>query len=215
MKKLGMFMMFVISMIMAMPTINAQELSKRDIKRIEKEARKDAKRLTKEGWKVAPGVPSLERQLILSYTKQAEVDTQGVEKNIKGEAMSVGEFYDSAYTQATVLAKNDIAGKMETFVMGKLQTEVGNGQLSEQQAASMSEIVSNTKYTVAQHLGQVSMPVTIYRDLDNGNVQVRVMAFYSKAAALEVAKAELKKTLRQKAKELDLGEKVVDDILDF
>ena len=41
------------------------------------------------------------------------------------------------------------------------------------------------------------------------------MAFYSKAAALEVAKAELKKTLRQKAKELDLGEKVVDDILDF
>lgn len=208
-------MMFVISMVIAMPTINAQELSKRDLKQIEKDARKEAKRLSKEGWKVAPGVPSLERQLIASYTKQAEMDAQGLEKNIKGEAMSIGEFYDSAYTQATVLAKNDIAGKMETFVMGKLQSEVSNGQLSQQQAASVSETVSNTKYTVAQHLGQVSMPVTIYRDLDNGNIQVRVMAFYSKAAALEIAKTELRKTLREKAKELDLGDKVVDEILDF
>jgi len=210
-----MFLMLVVATVIAMPNMNAQELSKREIKKIERDARKEAKRLTKDGWKVAPGAPSMERQLIAAYTKQAEMDNQGLEKNIKGEAMSVGEFYDAAYKQATVLAKNDIAEKMETFVMGRVENKVSNGQLTGKQAASVAETVSNTKNTVAQHLGQVNMPVTVYRDLANNNVEVRVMAFYSKAAATEIAKEELRKSLKDKANELGIEDDTVDDILNF
>ena len=210
-----MFLMMVVAMVIATPNMNAQELTKRDIKNIERDARKETKRLTKEGWKVTPGSLSLERQLTEAYTKQAEKDAQGMEKNIKGEAMSIGEFFDAAYMQASTLAKNDIASKMETFVMGRVQSLVNNGQLSGKQAVSVGETASHTKNTVAQHLGQVSMPVTMYRDLANGNVEVRVIAFYSKMAAVNIAKEELRRSLKEQSDNLGLDDNAIEDILNF
>ena len=66
MKKLGMFLMLVVAMAVAMPTSYAQ-LSKKEMKTIEKNAKKEAKILKKEGWKAAPGNPTIEMQLIESY----------------------------------------------------------------------------------------------------------------------------------------------------
>lgn len=79
-----------------------------------KAARKDAKRLTKEGWITAPGALPLEKQLDKSYLMQMEYDNDMYPKYLMGEAMSIGENYDAAKMQALELAKQNLAGQIQT-----------------------------------------------------------------------------------------------------
>ena len=66
-----------------------------------KTARKEAKKLTKEGWKVSPGALPMEKQLDRSYMMEMEIDDDLFQKFIIGEAMSFGSVYDAAKMQAT------------------------------------------------------------------------------------------------------------------
>jgi len=79
-----------------------------------KDARKNAKKLTKEGWTVAPGALPLEKQLDKSYMMQYEFDENQFPKYIMGEAMAIAENYDAAKMQALELAKQNLAGQIQT-----------------------------------------------------------------------------------------------------
>ena len=201
-----MFLMFVLAMAVAMPTSYAQ-LSKRELKTIEKNAKKEAKILTKEGWKVAPGNPPLEMQLIESYKMQMQKDEYGYNKFIQGEAMTVGQMYDAALFQAQNLSKMDLAGKMETRVIQIIDNKLANKEISQQEATSLATSISAGKNLVAQKLGQVVNPVKTYKNLPNGNVEVRVIVYYSQALAMRAAKeamrGELEKEANDLAKKLD------------
>lgn len=50
-----------------------------------KTARKEAKKLTKEGWKVSPGALPMEKQLDRSYMMEMEIDDDLFQKFIIGE----------------------------------------------------------------------------------------------------------------------------------
>lgn len=201
-----MFLMLVVAMTVAMPASYAQ-LSKSDIKAIEKAAKKEAKLLTKDGWKVAPGNPAMELQLKDSYQMQYQRDEFGYDKFIQGEAMTVGQVYDAALFQAENLAKLNLAGKMETRVIQIIDNKVANKQISRDDATSLATSVGAGKNLVAQKLGQIIFPVKMYRDLPNGNVEVRVIAYYSQALAMravkEAMRGELEKEASDLAKELD------------
>lgn len=211
MKKLGMFLMFVLAMTVAMPTSYAQ-MSKKEIRLIEKNAKKEAKQLKKDGWRVAPGNPTIEMQLIESYKMQAQKDDFGYDKFIQGEAMTVGQIYDAALFQAENLSKMSLAGKMETRVISIIDNKLANNQISQNDATSLAKSVSAGKNLIAQKLGQVITPVKMYKDLPNGNIEVRVITYYSQALAMRAAKeamrGELEKDASDLAKELDniLGE---------
>jgi hypothetical protein len=206
MKKLGMFLMFMVAMAVAMPTSYAQ-LSKKEMKQIEKSAKKEAKVLKKEGWKVAPGNPSMEMQLTESFKMQMQKDENGYDKYVQGEAMTVGQVYDAAWFQADNLSKANLAGKMETRVIQIIDNKLANEQISERDATSLAKSVSSGKNLIAKKLGQVITPVKMYRELPNGNIEVRVVVYYSQAlamkAAKEVMRAELEKEADDLAKELD------------
>lgn len=201
-----MFLMLVVAMAIAMPTSYAQ-LSKKEMKAIEKDAKKEAKQAKKDGWKVAPGNPSMEMQLTEAYKLQMQKDDNGYPKFIQGEAMTVGQVYDAALFQADNLSKMNLAGKMETRVMQIIDNKLANEQISERDANSLAKSVSSGKNLIAQRLGQVITPVKMYRELPNGNIEVRVVVFYSQAlamkAAKEVMRAELEKEADDLAKELD------------
>ena len=198
MKKLGTFLMLLVAMTFAMPTSYAQ-LSKKEEKRIEKAAKKDAKDLKKEGWKVAPGNPSMELQLIESYKMQFQKDEYGYDKFIQGEAMTVGQVYDAALSQAQNLSKIDLAAKMETRVIQIIDNKLANKEISRDEATSLATCISAGKNLVAQKLGQVITPVKLYRDLPNGNIEVRVMVFYSQALAMRAAKEAMRGELEKQA----------------
>lgn len=209
MKKLGMFLMLVVAMAVAMPTSYAQ-LSKKEIKKIEKTAKKEAKQLKKDGWKVAPGNPSMEMQLTESFKYQMQKDDEGYDKFIQGEAMTVGQVYDAALFQADNLSKLNLASKMETRVIQIIDNKLANKEISKEDAVSLVTSISASKNLISQRLGQVITPVKMYRDLPNGNVEVRIIAYYSQTMANKVAKAAMREDLEKEANDLSNR---LDDIL--
>ena len=89
-----------------------------------KAARNEAKKLGKEGWKAAPGALPLEKQLDRSYLMQMEYDENMYPKYLMGEAMSIGENYDAAKMQALELAKQNLAGQIQTEITALIENSV-------------------------------------------------------------------------------------------
>ena len=203
--------MFVLSLAIASPCVYAQKLTK-DQKKAAKTIKKEVKSLKKQGWTVAPGNLPMDLQLKDSYNNQLEKDANGYPKYIAGEAMTTGETYDAALFQATELAKLDLAGKISTEVTELIDNKLANKQLNDKQAASLAESVAASKNLVSQRLGRVLSPVIMYRDLDNGNVEVRTVVYYSHDLAQKAVKETIREQLEQKAD--DLG-KQLDNILGF
>lgn len=106
-----------------------------------KAARKDAKKLTKEGWITAPGALPLEKQLDKSYMMQMEYDDDMYPKYLMGEAMSIGENYDAAKMQALELAKQNLAGQIQTEVTALIENSVANQQLANEEASSLTQSI--------------------------------------------------------------------------
>ena len=94
-----------------------------------KDARKEAKSLSKEGWQSAPGALPIERQLDRSYMMQQEFDDDMFPKYLMGEGMSIAESYDAAKMQATELAKQNLAGQIQTEITALVENNVSNKQL--------------------------------------------------------------------------------------
>ena len=107
-----------------------KKLSKAELnEKATKTARKDAKQLQKEGWQTAPGALPIEKQLDKSYLMQMEYDEDMFPKYIMAEAMSIGENYDAAKMQAIELAKQNLAGQIQTEVTALIENTVANKQL--------------------------------------------------------------------------------------
>ena len=209
MKKLSVIVMMFVSLFMVASCGSNKGLTK-DQKSANKSIAKEVKQLKKEGWQVAPGNLSMELQLKESYAKALERDDKGYDKFVSGEAMTTGENYDAALFQASNLAKLDLAGKIETEVTELIDNKLANKQLTQKQAASLAESVAASKNLVSQKLGRVIAPIKMYRNLENGNVEVRTVVYYSHELAMEAAKASIREDLEKKADDLS---KQLDEIL--
>lgn len=126
-----------------------QELAKASKKELNekatKAARKEAKKLSKEGWKTAPGALPIEKQLDKSYMMQYQYDSEGFPQYIMAEAMSIGGNYDAAKMQALELAKQNLAGQIQTEITALVENTVANEQLSSEQAESITKSVMASK----------------------------------------------------------------------
>lgn len=172
-----------------------------------KDARKEAKRLKKQGWQVAPGSLPMEKQLDRLYEMQYEIDLNtGYPKFIKGEAMTTGGNYDAAKMQAVNLAKIELAGNISTEIAAIIDNEVANKQLDPQEATSISESVMGAKNFISQSIGQTITALELYRDLPNKNKEVRVVIMYNS----DMAKAAAKKAIQNEL--MEKGDKLIDQL---
>lgn len=184
------------------------QASKSDLnKKASKAARKEAKRLTKEGWMTAPGALPMEKQLDKSYIMQMEYDNDMFPKYLMGEAMSIGENYDAAKMQALELAKQNLAGQIQTEVTALIENTVANKQLQPEEAASVIQSISAGKNLISQSIGRVITVVEVYRSATNKNKEVLVRIAYNsnmaKKAAKEVVRTDLDKKGDDMQKKLD------------
>lgn len=195
---------------MAISTVNAQTSRKAVVKQTKSEltakatkaARKEAKNLAKEGWQVAPGALPLDKQLDKSYMMQYETDDNGYPKYLMGEAMSIGENYDAAKLQVLELAKQNLAGQIQTEVTALIENTVANKQLEPEEAASITKTVMASKNLISQSIGRVITVVEVYRTLKNKNKEVLVrIAYNSDMAKREILNA-LEKELEQEGEDL-------------
>lgn len=193
-------------MLMAAPlTMNAdnQKQAKKELDaKASKTARNEAKRLKKEGWQAAPGGLPLEKQLDRSYLKQMEEDELGYPKFLMGEAMSIGENYDAAKMQALELAKQNLAGQIQTEVTALIENTVANKQLAKEEAASITESVLASKNLISQKIGKTITMVEVYRTLPNKNKEVLVRLAYNMGMAKEAARQAIRDDLEQKGKDM-------------
>lgn len=167
-----------------------------------KDARKAAKQYMKEGWTVTPGALPIEKQLDKAYLMQYERDDSGYPKYLMGEAMSIGENYDAARMQAQELAKQNLAGQLQTEITALVDNSLANKQLSAEEAASITETVVAGKSLISQRLGRMIPLVEMYRTLDNKNKEVLIRVAYNSAMAREAAKNVMREELEKKGEDL-------------
>lgn len=191
-----------------------QELTKASKKELNekasKAARKAAKQLSKEGWKTAPGALPLEKQLDKSYLMQMEFDEDMFPKYIMAEAMSIGENYDAAKLQALELAKQNLAGQIQTEITALIENSVANKQLSAEQAASVTKTILAGKNLISQSIGRTIPVVEVYRTLNNNNKEVLVRIAYNSAMSKSAAKKAMQDNLEKESDDL---KKTLDEIL--
>ncbi len=167
-----------------------------------KSAQKEAKKLSKEGWKAAPGALPLDKQLDKSYLMQFQYDEDGYPEYIMAEAMSTGGNYDAAKIQALELAKQNLAGQIQTEVTALIESTVANEQMDQGEAASVTRSVMASKNLISQSLGRVIPVVEVYRDVNRNDKEVLVRIAYSQKMAKAAAKKAVKKELEERGDEL-------------
>lgn len=167
-----------------------------------KDARKEAKRLAKEGWKAAPGALPLEKQLDRSYIMQYQYDSEGFPQYFMAEAMSVGGNYDAAKMQALELAKQNLAGQIQTEVTALIETTVANEQMDQGDAASITRSIMASKNLISQSIGRVLPVVETYRIVNGNNKEILVRIAYNQNRAKAAAKQAIKKDLDQRGDSL-------------
>lgn len=183
-----------------------QELAKASKKELNekasKAARKEAKRLAKEGWRTAPGALPIEKQLDKSYLMQSQYDSDGFPAFIMAEAMSTGGNYDAAKMQALELAKQNLAGQIQTEVTALIESTVANEQMVQSDATSITRSVMASKNLISQSIGRVVPVVEAYRVVNGNNREVLVRIAYSQAMAKAAAKRAIKQELEQRGDSL-------------
>lgn len=167
-----------------------------------KDARKEAKKLTKEGWVTVPGALPLEKQLDKSYMMQTEYDEDMYPKYLMGEAMSIGENYDAAKMQALELAKQNLAGLIQTEVTALVENSVVNKQLGAEEAASLTQSIMGAKNLISQSIGRTIIVMECYRVKSNKNKEVLVRIAYNGAMAKAAAKRAVQDELKDKSEEI-------------
>lgn len=188
-----------------------RKASKKDLnEKATKTARKDAKKLKKEGWITVPGALPLEKQLDKSYLMQMEYDEDMYPKYLMGEAMSIGENYDAAKMQALELAKQNLAGQIQTEVTALIENSVANKQLANEDAASVTQSIMEAKNLISQSIGRTIIVMECYRAKTNKNKEVLVRIAYNGEMAKTAAKRAIQDELKSKGEDL---QKKLDQLL--
>ncbi len=180
-----------------------REASRKELnEKATKDARKDAKKYAKEGWEVTPGALPLVKQLDRSYLLQMEYDDNMYPKYIMGEARSIGENYDAAKMQAEELAKQALAGQIQTEITALIENSVANKQLGNEEAASVTQSVLAAKNLISQNIGRTLPMMECYRVLSNKNKEVLLRIAYSRDMAKAAVKQAIREELKSKGEEL-------------
>lgn len=167
-----------------------------------KSAKKQAKEKAKDGWVVNSGVKPLEMQYEKSYKMDDELTEDGKKKYIAASGMATGTTYSGARLQAIATAKTEMAGNLESNIAGLISASVGNEDLGQDEAESVSSALSESEQMIAKSLGRVEVVVECYRQLSNKNYQVEVRLYYDLVQAEKEAKKAVRDELKKRGAKL-------------
>lgn len=164
-----------------------------------KEAKKQAKVLTRQGWEVPAGQPSIERQITKMQLYQAELMTDGngnpTTRYITHSAQQTAGTYNAGYAAARATAQAEVASTIKTSIFSTLDMALGNNQGDAVTAASVDVLKTKTKMIVDEVLtGSIPLLVA-YRRLPNNNFEVQFGLAYDKMELSSRLKNKLLKEL--------------------
>lgn len=174
------FLAAFILMILFGLNASSQELSRSQ----QKDIKKTVKAMEKDGWKVKPGTMSLYDQQVRSIKAQSEVDNDGLDKWVVGEASSVSDLYDTAKMSAVTIAKNRLVGAISQRTTLNNDNEMSNDQSKAEGSATAEEIGKNVSIDVKTMRTKTLMEC--YRNTSDGKIEVRVILALPASQALKL-----------------------------
>ena len=178
-----------------------------------KSAKKQAKADIKDGWKVMSGEKPLERQYTESeiYSNLLMTNIYGtqVPRYIAHTGMATGKTYNMAYTDAREQCKYDIAGMLETQIVGSITTSKESQKLSDSENMAVEKLSEKVKTLVNESLTNLIPVVTTYRMRD-GNYEVRVRIACDKQEIVNKLKMNM---LNESSVSEDMLDKLLNDAM--
>jgi hypothetical protein len=181
--------------------VNREILNQKPVK----DARKEAKKLRKEGWKVPAGEMPIEKQISQSllYRQELMAGEHGTPttRYIMRTGIATGGSYNVAHAMARASALNEVAGLLNTEIVGAWQLKQDNRQESQSKTLTNDQFNQRVKAIVEQTLTNIQPFMAIYRMVgDNFEVQVSVAADKKEIAAR--LKQKLQQELEDEGDEL-------------
>ncbi|MBP5339544.1 MAG: hypothetical protein J6Z14_09655 [Prevotella sp.] len=143
-----------------------------------KEAKAEAKRLEKEGWKPQEGEKSILQQIhesqVLAQEQMATADNTLTGRFLMQTAIQTSSAYTTAYATARAKAQALLGGMIETKVKSQMEARMKNQELAGGNAASESEFKQRIQTLVKQSLRNCIPVLCIYRQLPNNLYEVQL-----------------------------------------
>jgi hypothetical protein len=196
-------LILLLAAVVSITAVEAQQLSKRELKAQKKALQKEVAGYVAEGWKVLPGELNIGEQVTRSKSFQTALDDNGEQKYVVAQVTAVGQTYKAALfaaqNGAKVQAANALKGELEQLT----KTSLANVEDANKEAISVDKVVSAAMERVSASLGQGIILTTMHRDVpQNGNVEVVFGCAYSYKKIKELAVEAQKKSLKQEIDEL-------------
>lgn len=123
----------------------------------------------------------------------------------------MGSTYDAAKMQAIELAKQQLAGQIQSEVAALVKNTVINDQHGGFDAESVTNSVAASKNYIQGILGRVLVVTEMYRMVGNGKREVLVRLAYTQKQIDQITRETLRKSLEESGS--DLHDKL-DEIFD-
>ena len=196
-------LILLLAAVVGTSAVEAQQLTKRQLKAQQKELKKEVAGYVAEGWKVNPGDLNITEQVSRGKSFRNMLDENGESKYVVAQVTAVGQTYKAAQFAAQSGAKIEAANALKGEIEQLVKTDLANVEAANKEAVSVDKVVSAVMERVSASLGQGIVLVTMHRTVPhNGNVEVNFACAYSYKKLKELAVEAQKKSLQEEIDEL-------------
>lgn len=181
---------------------NTDKELKKDLKsKVDKDSRKTAKSLEKDGWGVMPGKLPMERQIQESRYAELSLDKNGDRLYFTATHKSVGGNYSSAKKIANSRVLDELAEQVSVAVTAIVENNVSTMNFGDNDLETIDKCISASKQTVAATLRGAISVLDIFKQNDN-NCEIQVMYKMNVQKALKLTKDIYRTELEKESAEL-------------
>ena len=197
MKKL---LIIVLAAVIGMTAVEAQQLSKRDLKAQKKALQQEIANYQAQGWTVAPGNLSMAEQITRSKTFINALNDNGEPKYVTGEAIAVAQTYKAAMQSALSGVKLNAASQINSEMNALTAADLANVEEANKEAISI-DIQDQLIDKFGAEARGINL-VTMHRELKNGNIELRLVYAYDFDRMMDNAKKATRQALQEEIDQL-------------
>ncbi len=176
------------------------EAAKKEIKaNADKDSRKSAKAMEKDGWQSMAGRLTLEKQIEQAKVAEATLDADGNKTYLIGTHVAVGGNYSAAKNIANTRAKAELATQLKTRIKSDILDKNSNKQLSPKDIKLLDETIAVVVENADVSMQGVNNLMEAYRNIDGGKCEVTITLGVKADALVKQALAKIDKQMAKKS----------------
>lgn len=179
-----------------------KELKKELRERVNRDCKKEAKQLAREGWRVMPGKLPLERQIQEARYAELDTDAEGRRANFVGTHQAIGGNYSAAKQICDTRARVEIAQQVGSTIAQQVKDQMSSRNLGDGDLELVDQTLSASTTKVAASLPGATPVVEMFRELQDSKYEVRVVVTSPYQSTLKAVKSGLVNDLKKSTEEL-------------